>query len=163
MKRRDPAKRNAHGSSSRGRARSAAASVPRAKSMDELPGKRIGVAKGKFILPDAIDADDDAVAALFTGADAAERATNMSDEQPSDSDTGTRAAFIAGLVKMIEDMLPEGRAEATGFDSAKWVAQWLDCPQPALAGKTPTAYLDTADGRAIVRRLLGAIGSGAYV
>lgn len=30
-------------------------------------GKRIGVAKGKFILPDDIDADNAAIEALFTG------------------------------------------------------------------------------------------------
>lgn len=28
-------------------------------------GKRIGVAKGQFTVPDSIDADDDAIAALF--------------------------------------------------------------------------------------------------
>jgi prevent-host-death family protein len=30
-------------------------------------GKRIGVAKGKFTVPDTIDADEATVAALFTG------------------------------------------------------------------------------------------------
>jgi prevent-host-death family protein len=30
-------------------------------------GKRIGVAKGKFKLPDSIDADEDMIAALFRG------------------------------------------------------------------------------------------------
>ncbi len=30
-------------------------------------GKRIGVAKGKFQVPDTIDADEDAIAALFSG------------------------------------------------------------------------------------------------
>jgi prevent-host-death family protein len=30
-------------------------------------GKRIGVAKGKFIVPDTIDADEAAIAALFSG------------------------------------------------------------------------------------------------
>jgi prevent-host-death family protein len=31
------------------------------------PGKRIGVAKGKFVVPETIDADDAAIAALFNG------------------------------------------------------------------------------------------------
>lgn len=31
-------------------------------------GKRIGVAKGKFIVPDSIDADEEAIAALFNAA-----------------------------------------------------------------------------------------------
>jgi prevent-host-death family protein len=30
-------------------------------------GKRIGVAKGKFTVPDTIDADEEAIAALFVG------------------------------------------------------------------------------------------------
>jgi hypothetical protein len=30
-------------------------------------GKRIGVAKGRFVVPDTIDADEAAIAALFTG------------------------------------------------------------------------------------------------
>ena len=30
-------------------------------------GKRIGIAKGKFVVPDTIDADEAAITALFTG------------------------------------------------------------------------------------------------
>jgi prevent-host-death family protein len=30
-------------------------------------GKRIGVAKGRFVVPDTIDADEAAITALFTG------------------------------------------------------------------------------------------------
>jgi prevent-host-death family protein len=33
-------------------------------------GQRIGVAKGKFTVPDNIDADEDAIAALFAGSGA---------------------------------------------------------------------------------------------
>jgi prevent-host-death family protein len=33
-------------------------------------GKRLGVAKGKFTVPDTIDADEAAIAAMFTGATA---------------------------------------------------------------------------------------------
>lgn len=39
--------------------------------IDVLPdGKRIGVAKGKFVVPDDIDAHNDDVARLFVGAPA---------------------------------------------------------------------------------------------
>lgn len=31
------------------------------------PGKRIGIAKGKFVVPDSIDGDEVAIAALLTG------------------------------------------------------------------------------------------------
>lgn len=37
-------------------------------ALREVPaGRRIGIAKGKFIVPDSIDADDDLIAALFSG------------------------------------------------------------------------------------------------
>lgn len=72
-----------------------------------------------------------------------------------------RTRFIAELVKMLQDMIPEGQGE--GFDAAKWVGRWLKTPQPALAGAAPKDYLDTAEGRTIVKRLLGTIESGAYV
>lgn len=32
-----------------------------------VAGKRIGVAKGKFVVPDTIDADEAVIAALFSG------------------------------------------------------------------------------------------------
>jgi uncharacterized protein (DUF2384 family) len=69
--------------------------------------------------------------------------------------------FIAELAKVLKDMVPEGQGE--GFDATKWVARWLETPQPALAGAPPKDYLDTAEGRAIVKRLLGTLESGAYV
>lgn len=86
---------------------------------------------------------------------------------PTASDTGNgtpsteRAAFVAGLVKLVEEMIPEGN-KAGGFDASKWVARWLDLPQPALGSKTPRSFLDTSDGRSIVRRLLAKFETGAY-
>lgn len=74
---------------------------------------------------------------------------------------GGRDEFIRRLVEMVEDMIPERQGE--GFDAGRWTARWLETPQPALAGAAPKDYLDTAEGRAIVKRLLGAIESGAYV
>ena len=49
-----------------------------------------------------------------------------------------------------------------GFDAAKWVAAWLDRPQPALGGKRPAELMDTADGRSIVSDLVARMQSGAY-
>ena len=39
-------------------------------SLSEQPKKRLGVAKGKFIVPDTIDQDNKQIAALFEGVDA---------------------------------------------------------------------------------------------
>lgn len=72
-----------------------------------------------------------------------------------------RAVFIGGLVKAVENMLPED-ADAQSFDAARWVARWLEEPQPALHGETPASFLDTADGRRLVRKLLGQMETGAY-
>ena len=44
--------------------RPAARLVPLAKA---AAGQRIGVAKGRFSVPESIDADDDLIAALFAG------------------------------------------------------------------------------------------------
>lgn len=49
-----------------------------------------------------------------------------------------------------------------GFDSAKWLGQWLERPQPALGGRRPADLIDTPTGAAVVAKLLGAIESGAY-
>lgn len=75
----------------------------------------------------------------------------------------SRAAFIASLVKMVDDQVPEERAQEAGFDSARWVGRWLRSPIPALGGKAPNQFLKDEEGRAIVRRVLHAYFSGAYV
>ena len=49
------------------------------------------------------------------------------------------------------------------FDSVRWFAGWIEGPQPALGGLTPAELLDTPVGRQMVGRLLGAMGSGAYL
>lgn len=86
----------------------------------------------------------------------------MSSSRPHQPAT-ERAVFVDELVKMVEEMLPQGRAAETGFDASKWVvARWLETSQPVLGGEPPKAYLDMAKGRAIVRRLLGKVFSGAY-
>ena len=69
--------------------------------------------------------------------------------------------FIADLTKMVEGMIPKGRG--SGFDASRWVKHWLVTPQFALSGRTPIELTASADGRAIVRRLLETMESGAYV
>ena len=41
-------------------------------------------------------------------------------------------------------------------------AQWLEEINPALGGKAPGEFLDTADGRELVSRLIAQMQSGAY-
>ena len=55
-----------------------------------------------------------------------------------------------------------GAPEARDFDSAEWLGQWLQVPQPALGGKCPADFVDTSTGLTVVARLLGSIQSGSY-
>jgi putative toxin-antitoxin system antitoxin component (TIGR02293 family) len=76
-------------------------------------------------------------------------------------DESERALGIARLVAQVESIVREsGRPE--GFDAARWLADWLEEPNPALGGKEPAKLMDTADGRAIVSDLLARAQSGAY-
>lgn len=49
-----------------------------------------------------------------------------------------------------------------GFDAARWTADWLEEPNPALGGRPPGEFMDTADGRALVSGLVAQMQSGAY-
>ena len=78
--------------------------------------------------------------------------------------SGGRAALgIARLLGIVKEIVDDSTAgEAKGFDTAKWLGQWLERPQPALGGRKPAALIDTPTGLEVVARLLGAIQSGAY-
>ncbi len=53
--------------------------------------------------------------------------------------------------------------QALGFDTAHWLGQWLEQPQPALDGLRPADLLDTDTGTQMVHQLLGAVESGVYL
>jgi putative toxin-antitoxin system antitoxin component (TIGR02293 family) len=77
---------------------------------------------------------------------------------------GGRAALgLARLLGIARELVENSTAEgAGGFDSARWLGQWLERPQPALGGRKPADLIDTAAGLEAVARLLGSIESGAY-
>lgn len=81
--------------------------------------------------------------------------------QRLDADQGERVLGLARLVGAVERMVAES-GDAEGFDAALWLAAWLDDPVPALGGRRPGELLDTAEGRALVSRLLMQMQSGAY-
>jgi putative toxin-antitoxin system antitoxin component (TIGR02293 family) len=80
------------------------------------------------------------------------------------SGSGGRAALgIAKLLGMANEIVQDSTApEAKGFDTARWLGQWLETPQPALGGRKPAELVETPTGLEVVTRLLGAIRSGAY-
>lgn len=78
--------------------------------------------------------------------------------------SGGRAALgVARLLGIARHIVENSKAPAAkGFDSAKWLGQWLERPQPALGGRKPADLVDTPTGVEIVARLLGSIESGSY-
>lgn len=80
--------------------------------------------------------------------------------------TGSGGQAAIGMVKLLgiakEIVSNSTAAEAKDFDTAKWLGEWIERPQPSLGGRKPTDMLDTPTGVEIVARLLGSIASGSY-
>lgn len=74
---------------------------------------------------------------------------------------GERVLGLAKLVGQVQSMVNQS-GEPAGFDAAKWVAGWLERPVPALGGRTPGEFMDTAEGQQIVAGLLAKARSGAF-
>jgi uncharacterized protein (DUF2384 family) len=68
---------------------------------------------------------------------------------------------VENLIAQVQAMVDQS-GDPGGFDAARWVRQWLQRPVPALGGLRPAEYMDTAEGRALVSRLLAMAQSGAY-
>jgi putative toxin-antitoxin system antitoxin component (TIGR02293 family) len=71
---------------------------------------------------------------------------------------------LMGLQRLIGqgEALVRDCGDPEGFEASLWLAGWLQQPQGALGGARPARYLDTADGRDQLSRLIGAQGSGSY-
>jgi len=76
-------------------------------------------------------------------------------------DESERVMGIARLVGQAQSLVQDS-AGSQDFDAARWVAAWLDRSLPALSGKRPGEFMDTADGRTLVADLLAQQQSGAY-
>jgi putative toxin-antitoxin system antitoxin component (TIGR02293 family) len=76
-------------------------------------------------------------------------------------DESERVLGVQELIDMVQAMVEES-GEPAGFDAARWVANWLTQPLPALAGDTPASYMDTFEGQKLVAELLAMSQSGAY-
>jgi putative toxin-antitoxin system antitoxin component (TIGR02293 family) len=83
------------------------------------------------------------------------------EEKILNQDESERVMGIARMVGQAEAMVKES-GDPRPFDAAKWMAGWLEEPQPALGGKRPAELMDTAEGRGIVADLLARMQSGAY-
>jgi putative toxin-antitoxin system antitoxin component (TIGR02293 family) len=74
---------------------------------------------------------------------------------------GERVVGLAKLIGQVQTMVEES-GDPVGFDPAQWLARWLDRPMPALGGKCPSEYMDTAEGRELLSTMLHMTQSGAY-
>jgi len=81
---------------------------------------------------------------------------NLSIEQ------GERVIGCSKLVGQVQVMV-EQSGDPAGFDAARWLADWLDTPLPALDGQCPADYLDTLEGQEFVSSLLAKMQSGTYL
>ncbi|MGX7004903.1 MbcA/ParS/Xre antitoxin family protein [Caballeronia sp. KNU42] len=68
---------------------------------------------------------------------------------------------FADLARQVEKMVAES-GNPEGFDAGQWLAAWMERSVPALGGKRPAEYMATAEGRALISRLLAMMQSGAY-
>ena len=76
-------------------------------------------------------------------------------------DQGERVLGLSKLVGQVQVMV-EQSANPESFNAAQWVADWLDRPSPALGGRCPAEYMDTAEGQELVSGLIAKVQSGAY-
>jgi uncharacterized protein (DUF2384 family) len=71
---------------------------------------------------------------------------------------------MARLIGQVERMLEESGDPdlPRDFSAARWFADWLYDPLPALGGRPPAELMDTAEGRSVISRLLLQMQTGAY-
>lgn len=81
--------------------------------------------------------------------------------RPLDTSDSERLLAVMDMIEQVRQMV-ERSGDPTGFDASKWLAAWIDTPNPALGGLPPSDYLDTHEGVQVVRRLLAQMESGAY-
>lgn len=82
-------------------------------------------------------------------------------KQTLNSDESERVLGVARLVGQVERIVKDA-GDPEAFDAARWLAEWLEQPNPALGRKRPSEFLDTSDGRTLISDLLSRMASGAY-
>jgi putative toxin-antitoxin system antitoxin component (TIGR02293 family) len=85
----------------------------------------------------------------------------MQIDEPLSVDESERVLGIEYLIGQVQNMVNESGVP-TGFDAAKWLAEWIYSPVPALGNKQPAAWLDTMEGQKLISDLLAMSQSGAY-
>lgn len=68
---------------------------------------------------------------------------------------------LAALAAVVQRIVTES-GDPTGFDAVAWTERWIRESVPALGGASPSDYMDTAEGRELVKTLILQMQSGAY-
>jgi uncharacterized protein (DUF2384 family) len=85
----------------------------------------------------------------------------VSDQDTFKGSYGYAVSDLDEILSLIGDLVPDDKKES--FDPMRWFAQWMTKPQASLGGLPPQDLLDTPTGRHLVKRVIGAIGSGSYL
>lgn len=72
-----------------------------------------------------------------------------------------RLLGVMRLIGQVKQMVEES-GDSGGFNASEWVGRWLEQPVPALGGRKPSEYMDTAAGQQLVSQLLRQAQAGAY-
>ena len=81
---------------------------------------------------------------------------------PLSPDESERLMGLHRLIGQVEAVVRDC-GDGQPFDAAAWLGSWLQRPNAALGGALPASYMDTAEGREQLGRLISAQRSGAYV
>jgi uncharacterized protein (DUF2384 family) len=82
-------------------------------------------------------------------------------KKPFTGSAGYAISDLEELIEIAEKLLPA--EDRKTVDIHKWFGDWIQIQQPALAGHAPIEILDQPAGREMVKRVLGALASGAYL
>ena len=77
-------------------------------------------------------------------------------------DEAERLMGLQRLIGQVEAVVRD-RGDGSPFGAGRWLADWLQRPNRALGGELPASFMDTAEGREQVGRLIGAQRSGSYM
>ena len=84
-------------------------------------------------------------------------------DRPGEREIATHdEAFLLLLRQAREMAAGSTNPAAASFDVEQWLREWIQKPQPALGGRKPEEMLGSRAGVESVRRVLGAISSGAF-
>lgn len=81
--------------------------------------------------------------------------------QALDRTEGSLVVGLQRLIGQVETMVAES-GDSTHFNAAKWLAGWMESPNPALGGRCPADYMRLPEGQEMLSQLLSQTQSGAY-